>query len=64
MRLSTISANQLSELAMHYDRTMDQAAMIAIHIAYLGHLEEKRDAAMQALNMALGNGEPDDELPF
>jgi len=64
MRLNATSANQLSELALHHDRTMDQAAMIAIHVAYLGQLDEKRQSAKKALDLALGTGEPDDEIPF
>ncbi len=64
MCLNSTSASQLSELAMHHDRTMDEAAMIAIHIAYLSHLDEKRLSAKKALDLALGAPTPDDEIPF
>ncbi|MFT5067023.1 MAG: putative transcriptional regulator [Reinekea sp.] len=64
MRLSPAATAQLDELARHHDRTFDQAAAMAIHIAYLALLDEKREDALQALDMRFGRPYPDDELPF
>ena len=61
--LDPASAERLSELALHYDQTLGQAALIAIHVAYLEHLEEKRRAAMQTLEALIGGGH-DDEIPL
>ena len=59
-----IAAEHLYELAMHYDSPLDRAAEIAVHIAYLRLLEEKRRAATHALEVAMGYGVFDDEIPF
>lgn len=61
--LDPASAERLSELALHYDRTLDQSVRIAIHIAYLDHLEEKHRGAVQALHALIGGGR-DDEIPL
>ncbi|WP_300016432.1 hypothetical protein [uncultured Roseobacter sp.] len=62
--LGPATTAQLDELARHHDRSLDQAATMAIHIAYLAHLDDKRNAAMRALNEALGRSHIDDEIPF
>lgn len=55
------SALQLSELAKHYGQTLEEAAIIAIHMAYLQHLEEKREWAMRTLDLYLGQPDFDDK---
>lgn len=58
------AALQLSEMAQHYGQCPDEFAAIAIHMAYLRYLEEKREGAMRSLNLYLGQPEFDDEIPF
>ncbi|MEM7547698.1 MAG: hypothetical protein AAF367_19400 [Pseudomonadota bacterium] len=61
--LSEAAMDQLSHLAMEFETTVNDAAMVAIHVTYLQWLDGKRAQTSRAIDILLGN-ELDDEIPF
>ncbi len=64
IRLVESTTMQLDELAQYYERPLDQAAILAIHYAYLDMLDEKRRKAASVLEYSMYDPEIDDEIPF
>ena len=52
--LSAVSLSQLEEIAQYRGDHLTNTALIAIHMAYLAMLEDKRRRADAALHDALG----------
>ncbi len=63
LNISPLAADQLSHIAVEFEVTMSEAAMVAIHAAYIRLLDIKREETSRAIEM-LFDDEPDSELPF